>query len=115
MIILDEEDQLRTKQLQDPFIGGPTLRFPEKVAGRSDSPLPDYETSEARQKLIVKENYLNKRVDPRLWRAIIYALGIYVLLSIIIGVPIVMVVRAALCCVQRCFLTIFIEEEQGLG
>ncbi|RDB25483.1 hypothetical protein Hypma_007705 [Hypsizygus marmoreus] len=94
MIILDAEDQLRTKQLRDPFLGGgPTLRFPEKAAARSNSPLPDYETSEAHQKLILKENIQRKRVDPRLWRAILYALAIYVILSAVIGVPIIIVKR----------------------
>lgn len=88
MIILDEEEQQRSKQLQDPFTG-PTLRVPEKAAARSYSPLPDYETSEASQKLITKELTSHKGVDPRLWRAIIYAFAIYVLLSIVIGVPII--------------------------
>lgn len=89
MIILDEEDQRRTKQ--DPYAAGPTLRFPEKAAGRSDSPLPDYETSEARQQLILK-NLPQRKVDPRLWRAILYALAIYVTLSVAIGVPIIVLV-----------------------
>ncbi|KAG5638881.1 hypothetical protein H0H81_009184 [Sphagnurus paluster] len=70
-------------------LSGPTLRVPEKAAARSYSPLPDYETSEASQKLITKELTSHKGVDPRLWRAIIYAFAIYVLLSIVIGVPII--------------------------
>ncbi|KAG5648615.1 hypothetical protein DXG03_003226 [Asterophora parasitica] len=93
MIILDEEDQQRSKELNDPFNAGPTLRFPEKAALRSESPLPDYETSEARQKLIARARSSRKVVDPRLWRAILIAFGIYVLLSIVIGVPIILVKR----------------------
>ncbi|KAF8070639.1 hypothetical protein FPV67DRAFT_1561395 [Lyophyllum atratum] len=92
MIILDEQDQQWSKQLQGPLSDGLTLRLPEKAAVRSDSPLPDYETSEARQKLITKEK-LFKGVDPRLWRAILYALAIYLLLSLVIGLPIVLVKR----------------------
>ncbi|KAF9469906.1 hypothetical protein BDZ94DRAFT_1243520 [Collybia nuda] len=86
MIILDEEDQRRAKQA--PYTAGPTLRFPEKAAGRSDSPLPDYETSEARQQLILKHSN-QRKIDPKLWRAILYALAIYVTLSVAIGVPII--------------------------
>ncbi|KAG6903087.1 hypothetical protein C0995_006274 [Termitomyces sp. Mi166 len=90
MIILDADEKDSSKQFHDPFSGGPTLHFPEKAASRSDSPLPDYETSEAHQKLIVRELSTSpKCIDPRLWRAILYALGIYVLLTIIIGVPII--------------------------
>ncbi|KAG6828214.1 hypothetical protein H0H92_008787 [Tricholoma furcatifolium] len=91
MIILDAKDQERSKQLNDPFLGGPTLRFPEKAAARSDSPLPDYETSEAHQKLIAKELSSPRRSDKRLWRSILYALAIYVLLTIVIVTPILLV------------------------
>lgn len=84
MIILDEEDQ--RKNFNDPY-GGLTLRYPEKAVARSDSPLPDYETSEARQK-----HKDRKKVDPTLWRAVFISLGIYILLSVVIGVPIVVLV-----------------------
>ena len=85
MIILDEEDQ--QKHFNDPY-GGLTLRYPEKAVARSDSPLPDYETSEARQK---HQNQC-KKVHPMLWRAVSISLGIYILLSVIIGVPIIIIV-----------------------
>ncbi|KAG6837487.1 hypothetical protein H0H93_008412 [Arthromyces matolae] len=92
MIILDSEEQERSKLLNDPFFEGPTLRFPEKAVARSDSPLPDYETSEARQKLIIKElSARPKSVETRLWRAILYSFGIYVLLTIAIAIPIIVV------------------------
>ncbi|GLB37617.1 putative endoplasmic Reticulum Oxidoreductin 1 (ERO1) [Lyophyllum shimeji] len=90
MSCLDEQEQRRSKQLQDSF-SGLTLRYPEKAAVRSESPLPDYETSEARQKLIAKEYSRYKGIDPRLWRAILYAFIIYVVLSLVIGLPIILV------------------------
>jgi hypothetical protein len=45
MIILDEEPSSKASS----NVAGPTLRFPERVAGRSSSALtlPDYETSQA--------------------------------------------------------------------
>jgi hypothetical protein len=91
MIILDAEDQRRSKQ--DLPVTGLTLRFPEKAVARSDSPLPDYETSEARQKFLLKIVSERKILDARLWRAILYAFVIYVLLSAVIGIPIVLLVR----------------------
>ena len=90
MIILDAEDQRRSKQ--DLPVAGLTLRLPEKAVARSDSPLPDYETSEARQKFLLQTTSNRKILDARLWRAILYAFVIYVLLSAVIGVPIVLLV-----------------------
>jgi len=90
MIILDAEDQRQSKE--DLPVTGLTLRFPEKVVARSDSPLPDYETSEARQKFLLQSSSSRKRLDGRLWRAILYAFVIYVILSAAIGVPIVLLV-----------------------
>jgi hypothetical protein len=89
MIILDPEDQRQTK---DPTVAGLTLRLPEKALARSDSPLPDYETSEARQKFLLQEASSRKILDGRLLRAILYALIIYVALSAMIGIPIVLLV-----------------------
>lgn len=94
MIILDAEDQRRSKENSP--AAGLTLRFPEKAVARSDSPLPDYETSEARQKFLLQSASEHRRLDGRLWRAILYALVIYVLLSAVIGVPIVLLVRCCL-------------------
>ena len=91
MIILDAEDQRRSKQ--DLPAAGLTLRFPEKAVARSDSPLPDYETSEARQKFLLQTVSHRKILDAKLWRAVLYAFVIYVLLSAVIGVPIVLLVR----------------------
>lgn len=94
MIILDAEDQRRSKENSP--AAGLTLRFPEKAVARSDSPLPDYETSEARQKFLLQSASEHRRLDGRLWRAILYALVIYVLLSAVIGVPIVLLKKKKL-------------------
>lgn len=90
MIILDAQDQRRFKR--DLPAAGPTLRLPEKAVSRSDSPLPDYETSEARQKFLLQHASQHKILDRRLLRAILYALLIYVIISAVIGVPIVLLV-----------------------
>ncbi|KAG2119588.1 uncharacterized protein F5147DRAFT_625170 [Suillus discolor] len=96
MIIQDEDDLLNSK---DPPVTTPALRYPERAAGRRPfSPLPDYETSQA-----LAFNHLNndslisfykcppKRrfVDSRSWRAGIAALGMYIILSIVIGIPLI--------------------------
>jgi hypothetical protein len=90
MIILDAEDQRPSKESLP--VTGLTLRFPEKAVARSDSPLPDYETSEARQKYLLKTASERRIFDRRLLRAIFYALLIYLLLSAVIGIPIVLLV-----------------------
>ncbi|KAJ7647078.1 hypothetical protein FB45DRAFT_892273 [Roridomyces roridus] len=67
----------------------PTLRLPEAVAGRSASPLPDYETSQAQHDIIFpKPSHFPQRFDSRYWRWSFWALSIYVFLSIVIGIPI---------------------------
>ncbi|KAG1775390.1 hypothetical protein EV702DRAFT_973138 [Suillus placidus] len=96
MIIQDEDD---LRKLKDPPVATPALRYPERAAGRRPfSPLPDYETSQA-----LALNHLNndslinfykpppKRrfIDFRSWRAGITALGIYIILSIIVGIPLI--------------------------
>ncbi|KAG2345565.1 hypothetical protein BDR05DRAFT_1013434 [Suillus weaverae] len=98
-MIIQNEDDLR--KLKDPPVTTPALRYPERAAGRRPfSPLPDYETSQA-----LALNVLNndsdslvtfykpppKRrfIDSRSWRAGITALGIYIILSIIIGIPLI--------------------------
>ncbi|KAH7929862.1 hypothetical protein BV22DRAFT_1029053 [Leucogyrophana mollusca] len=95
MIILDEEDQ---QKLKDSIVAGPTLRYPERAAGRRPfSPLPDYETSQAlafngfNDSLISFHKPPPKRriIDSKFWRAALSALGVYILLSIVIGIPLV--------------------------
>jgi len=87
MIILDEEP---SSKLSSGDVSGPTLRFPERAAGHSTLTLPDYETSQA----IAKHNFgykkiVTRKVDARFWRATLYALLIYIALSLIVGIPIV--------------------------
>jgi hypothetical protein len=95
MIILDEDDLLKSK---DPPASTPSLRYPERAAGRRPfSPLPDYETSQAlafndfNDSLITFHKPPPKRryLDSRFWRASIAALALYIFLSIVIGIPII--------------------------
>ncbi|KAK0461283.1 uncharacterized protein EV420DRAFT_1531262 [Desarmillaria tabescens] len=86
MIILEEADQ---QAKLDSSVAGPTLRFPDRAVGRSSSPLPDYETSQAQHNLTPTRKSLHSRVDARFWRATLYALVIYVVLSVVIGVPLI--------------------------
>lgn len=91
MIILEEADQ---QAKLDSSVAGPTLRFPDRAVGRSSSPLPDYETSQALQhNLTTPRKSLHSKVDARFWRATLYALVIYVALSVVIGVPLLVTVR----------------------
>ncbi|EEB99688.1 hypothetical protein MPER_00586, partial [Moniliophthora perniciosa FA553] len=84
MILLDVENQ----QKSDNQVAGSTIRLPEpSVAGRSTSSLPDYESSQAQYASLFKSP--RKRADNRLWKATLFALAIYVALSVIIGVPVV--------------------------
>lgn len=91
MILLEEPP---SKLGSDSDVCGPTVRLPERAAGRSTShiTLPDYETSQA----IAQNHFVYKktgkgRIDSRFWRATLYALIIYIALSLIIGIPIVAV------------------------
>ncbi|PBK91460.1 hypothetical protein ARMGADRAFT_994305 [Armillaria gallica] len=85
MIILEEADQ---QAKLDSSVAGPTLRFPDRAVGRSSSPLPDYETSQALQLNLATPR--KSKVDARFWRATLYALVIYVALSVVIGVPLLL-------------------------
>ncbi|KAG2755249.1 hypothetical protein P692DRAFT_20793853 [Suillus brevipes Sb2] len=98
MIIQEEDDLLKSK---DPLVTAPVLRYPERAAGRRRrplSPLPDYETSQAlalndlnndSQITFNKPPPKRRLIDSRSWRAGIAALGIYIILSIIIGIPLI--------------------------
>jgi len=85
MIIVNEDHEK-----QDSY-SGLSIRPPDRVARRrrSLSTLPDYEASEAQysRRLINK----NTKVwhQTKLWRAILFSLLTYALLTIIIGVPII--------------------------
>ncbi|KZT26704.1 hypothetical protein NEOLEDRAFT_1240771 [Neolentinus lepideus HHB14362 ss-1] len=99
MILLDEEDQQQRK-LRPSSVAGPTSRIQEdSVPGRD--PLPDYETSQALQEneiVTVKTRKKRRKCwccvfdfksDARFWRATLYALMIYILITIAVGVPLV--------------------------
>lgn len=93
MIILDDEDG-RTKS--DSY-EGLTLRHPQRVHTRDGvlADLPDYHTSEAQHRLKPHTYPPPPRVpwiDRRIWRATLYALGIYVFLTLTIAVPITVIV-----------------------
>lgn len=109
MIIQEEDDLLKSK---DPLVTAPVLRYPERAAGRRRrplSPLPDYETSQAlalndlnNDSLITFNKPPPKRrfIDSRSWRAGIAALAIYIILSIVIGIPLIIKVSMPIACVD---------------
>ncbi|KAJ3989872.1 hypothetical protein F5890DRAFT_1400055 [Lentinula detonsa] len=96
MILLDPDDQQHGKL--NSYVAGPTVRLPDRVAGRS-SLLPDYETSQAQHNVPApsptsstvsfRKYSLHNSVDSRFWRAALYALAIYIALSVTIGVPLI--------------------------
>ncbi|KIJ67959.1 hypothetical protein HYDPIDRAFT_83371 [Hydnomerulius pinastri MD-312] len=95
MIIPDEDD---TQKIKDPPVATPTIRYPERAAGRRPfSPLPDYETSQAlaysgfndSQATIYKPPPRRRLIDSRFWRAALSSLAVYIFLTIVIGIPII--------------------------
>lgn len=89
MIILDDND-LPLKPLHSSTLG-PTVRYPERVAGHSSLSLPDYETSQAEHIVRRRKSDIQKRVDVRFWKATLYAMFIYV--TILSAAIYVLVVR----------------------
>ena len=100
MIILDVEEDHSVKI----DVAGSTIRYPDKVAARSSSPLPDYEASEAQHRLVIRnlQSSTKKTTNTRVLKATFYALAIYVALSAVIVLPLVLV-RSALCCLIFAF------------
>lgn len=103
MILLDPEGQQHGKLTS--YVAGPTVRLPDRVAGRSSILLPDYETSQAQHNspsspdssptsstVSFRKYSLHNTVDSRFWRATLYALAIYIALSVTIGVPLIVTV-----------------------
>jgi hypothetical protein len=84
MIILEEV----AEQTKDDKFDGLTLRHPQTAYTRSTSPLPDYETSEAQQREITIPSSIFK-LDAKSWRAALFALCVYTLLTLAIAVPII--------------------------
>lgn len=98
MIISDEDD---TQKIKDPPVAIPTVRYPEPAASRPLGSLPDYETSQAlasrdinsSQVTLYKPLPRRRILDSRFWRAALISLGVYIFLTLIIGVPIIVHVR----------------------
>lgn len=121
MIIQDEDDLLNSK---DPPVTTPALRYPERAAGRRTfSPLPDYETSQAlafndlnNDSLVTFYKCPPKRrfVDSRSWRAGIAALGMYIILSIVIGIPLIVKVSISIVC-ATCLLKLLRPPRKTLN
>ncbi|KIK67198.1 hypothetical protein GYMLUDRAFT_37262 [Collybiopsis luxurians FD-317 M1] len=95
MILLDPEDQQHRKL--NSYVAGPSVvRVPDRAIGRSG--LPDYETSQAQHNSVsspisptvsFRKYSLHHTVDSRFWRATLYALAIYIGLTVTIGVPLI--------------------------
>ena len=86
MIILEEVAE-RTK---DDNFNGLTLRHPQTAYTRSTpSPLPDYETSEAQQREVTTIPSSKFKLDANSWRAALFALCVYIFLTLTIAVPII--------------------------
>ncbi|KAF9482119.1 hypothetical protein BDN70DRAFT_802046 [Pholiota conissans] len=91
MIILDREEAGLEKE--DRY-GGLTLRHPSAAYTRSSSLLlPDYNTSEALHYKLTSPAPPPRqpRVDPRIWKAALYALAVYIFLSLVIIVPVAVI------------------------
>lgn len=74
---------------------GLTLRHPQAAYTRSTSPaplLPDYDTSEAQHRDVAKLRSSKFELDAKTWRAVLYALALYIILTVSIAVPIIIVV-----------------------
>lgn len=92
MILTDEDDP---QTIKDPPIALPTVRYPERAAARRPcSPLPDYETSQALAYNRLNDSQSTLYKPPRRrflnWRAAVVSLAVYILLTLVIGIPIVL-------------------------
>jgi hypothetical protein len=85
MIILDREEE----QIKLDNFNGPTLRLPERTFNRSSISLPDYQTSQ--QQHNDPQGNTERRFGPKFWRAALYAFAGYIFLSIVIGVPLIVI------------------------
>jgi hypothetical protein len=92
MIILDEDAHQLPKL--NPFVAGTTVRLPDPVTHpRTPTPLPDYETSQAQQEHLFRKTALGRWCDLRFWRATIWALAIYVGITLVLAISFVVVVN----------------------
>ena len=86
MIILDDQEQV--PKLPDPVYAAPVNRCSTPTSTTS---LPDYDTSQAEQ---IDKPWLRKR-KTRYWKIVVIILLVYTLLTVVIGVPLIVVVRVA--------------------
>lgn len=92
MILTDEDDPQRIK---DPPVSLPTVRYPPRAVGRRPfSALPDYETSQALAYNHLNDSQSTLYKPPRRrflnWRAALISLAIYIVLTLVIGIPIIL-------------------------
>jgi hypothetical protein len=94
MIVLDDQDQ-STKAYSS--VASSARRVPEgtRKSTSTTCSLPDYETSQAYQKPELEKTstfLCIQRVDRKFWRAVLFALIIYIVISLIIGLPFLIIV-----------------------
>lgn len=91
MIVVNDD-----QEKQDSY-NGPTIRPPERVARRrrSWSPLPDYEASEAQYRKSLALEHKKAWHQTKMWRAVLFLLLAYTLLTIVVGVPIIVTVSSS--------------------
>jgi hypothetical protein len=86
MIILEEV----AERPKDDKFNGLTLRNPQAAYTRSSSLLlPDYDTSEAQHREATIPPSSKFKLDARTWRAVLFALCLYIFLTVTIAVPII--------------------------
>jgi hypothetical protein len=114
MIVVDE-----AREKQDSY-DGPTIRLPERVLRRrrSLSPLPDYEASEAQYRQAVAFEKKKAWHQTKMWRAALFLLLTYALLTTAIGVPIIVKVSFSLSHIGSISVNLFrdifhTEHEEG--
>ena len=89
MILLDVANNPNVTK-EDGKYYGPTVRLPERAAGRSIDlqSLPDYDTSEQQHKVYQQPLQLKSwRPTQTFWKAAGSALAVYIVLSIAICTP----------------------------
>lgn len=109
MIVLDNQDPQDAKSSLAP-VAGPTVRRPDRVFGGSTPSLvlPDYETSQAIELEALhllrspsssassihryKRASVRQWIPSRFWRIMFYVMILYVVLTLAIGVPLLVLV-----------------------
>jgi hypothetical protein len=96
MIVLEDQQQSKDST----SVAGPTNRASEPYSRNSVFSLPDYETSESQasfpplKKTEIHLSFIaTLRSDRRFWRAVCCAFLIYLVISVAVGVPLIIMVR----------------------